>query len=70
MDKKNVKMLRPAMLVRVLTHLYYKNKSFSRKALDISFGKVWVGKVQVHITLCEMQNHPPVCTEHIYRTIK
>lgn len=52
----------PAALVWVLACLYYKNKSFSRKAVDVLFGKVWVGKVRVHITRCDMQSHPPVCT--------
>lgn len=43
--------------------VYYKNRSFSRKA--VLFGKV-LGKVGDHIKLCEMQTHSPVCTERIY----
>lgn len=63
-------MLRPAMLVWVLARIiYYKNRRFSRKAVDVLFGKVWGGKVYGS-QLCEMKNHPPVCTERIYTTIK
>lgn len=38
--------------------------------LQTLFGNLWVGKVWVYIKLYEMQNHPPVCIERIYRTIK
>lgn len=37
-------MSRLATSAQMLTYLYYKNKSFSRKAVDVLFGSVWVGK--------------------------
>ena len=75
MGKKCFKMSRLATSAQMLTYLYYKNKSFSRKAVDVLFGNMWVGKgIKSKSNQIKwahkIQKHSLLCNEHIYRTVK